>query len=267
LLAAQPRHNARSFGAIQSDLLSLPGLDLAALVARLTLRDAHEHMAQQQLTTWDGCLDGASVGATIYAATRYHLLREALRDAAGVLGVVVGLGPFASSPASSLRMRALPGLLARLARGDDDGLLARAFAKAVAELRASYGDDLARWSYGRTQRFTIRHPLGGVKGLGRLLNRGPLLVAGDIDTVCMGNIPRDPVAGPTCIAPSYRIICDTADWDTTLSVLPGGQSGHPGSRHYADQLGLWQRGAYKPLLWSRAKVEAASVARLALNPN
>jgi penicillin amidase len=41
-----------------------------------------------------------------------------------------------------------------------------------------------------------------------------------------------------------------------MSVHPGGQSGQPASRHYDDQLELWLRGMYHPVLWTRADVEA-----------
>jgi penicillin amidase len=45
------------------------------------------------------------------------------------------------------------------------------------------------------------------------------------------------------------------EWDRALFVLPPGQSGHPGSAHYADLLELWREVEYAPLLFSREAIE------------
>jgi penicillin amidase len=65
---------------------------------------------------------------------------------------------------------------------------------------------------------------------------------------------------------SYRHVLDLADWDRGLATSTPGQSGQPGSPHYADLLPLWQRGEYFPLAFSRAKVEEVTVHRLKLTP-
>jgi penicillin amidase len=50
-------------------------------------------------------------------------------------------------------------------------------------------------------------------------------------------------------------------------VLPPGQSGHPGSRHYADLLDLWRDVEYAPLLFSRAAVVQAVEEQAELVPS
>ena len=62
------------------------------------------------------------------------------------------------------------------------------------------------------------------------------------------------------------MIVDFGDLGRSLSVIPGGQSGHPLSRHYADQLELFVRGEYHPMLWTRAAVEANLEAETRLIP-
>jgi penicillin amidase len=62
------------------------------------------------------------------------------------------------------------------------------------------------------------------------------------------------------------MIVDLADFNRSLGVLPGGQWGQPGSRHYADQLPLWLRGEYHPMLWDRQAVEGNVESRLVLEP-
>lgn len=65
---------------------------------------------------------------------------------------------------------------------------------------------------------------------------------------------------------SVRLIIDVGDWDNSLCINAPGQSGDPGSPHYSDLALLWARGGYAPLLYSRAQVEEATVARVRLVP-
>ncbi len=65
---------------------------------------------------------------------------------------------------------------------------------------------------------------------------------------------------------TYRHVFDLADWDRGLATSAPGQSGQPGSPHYADLLPLWAEGKYFPLVYSRAKVQEHTRHRLVLNP-
>jgi penicillin amidase len=65
---------------------------------------------------------------------------------------------------------------------------------------------------------------------------------------------------------SYRLIADCADWDASLSSIPGGQSGQRGSSHYADQVEAWRRVAYHPLAYSRPAVQRFARHTLTLTP-
>jgi penicillin amidase len=105
-----------------------------------------------------------------------------------------------------------------------------------------------------------------VPALAPLLNRGPFAMGGDADTVRMGLAPRQYAVQPFYVAPSYRQICDTSSWDRSLSIHPPGQSGQPASRHYADFVRPYLEMEYHPMLWSRARVEDATVDRLVLEP-
>ncbi|MFL5801651.1 MAG: penicillin acylase family protein [Roseiflexaceae bacterium] len=275
LIEQTPRHDTASFAHIQGDLRSLPGLELAALADRLPATSVTAQHARDALAAWDGELTAESIGGTIYARLREKLLADALAEIAGPLGTVTGLGAFAAFPSADYYQRALPQVLRRAAARDDgwlpasrtwDAVLAEAWDATVAELQTEYGDDVRLWIYGRKHVLTFRHPLDAVPTLARLLDRGPFPTGGDVDTVRMGHLPRI-FAGPSFyVAPSYRQICDTADWDRSQSIHPPGQSGQPGSRHYADLLQHWLRVEYHPMLWSRARVEAAAVDRLTLEP-
>jgi penicillin G amidase len=275
LIEQTPRHDVASFARIQGDQRSLPGLDLAALADHLPAISVTAQHARDALARWDGELTAESIGGTIYARLREQLLRAAYAEIAGPLATATGLGAFASLPRAEYLDRALPGILRRIGERDDAWLpagrrwgdvLAAAWDATVTELRAAYSDDVRLWIYGRDHTLTFRHPLDAVPTLAKLLDRGPFPVGGDLDTVRMGYLPREFAGPPFYVAPSYRQICDLADWDRSQSIHPPGQSGQPGSRHYADLLQPWLRIQYHPMLWSRARVEAAAVERLTLEP-
>ena len=61
-----------------------------------------------------------------------------------------------------------------------------------------------------------------------------------------------------------RFVADMADLDGTRLVNFMGQSGHPASPHYGDQLGLWVNGESPRLVMSAAAVarEARHTLRL-----
>jgi len=275
LIAQTPRHDAASFTAIQGDQRSLPGLDLAALAGRLPAPTPAARQAREALAAWDGELTAESVGGAIYARLREKLLQEAYREVAEPLGQVAGLGAFAGLPGSAYMWRALPQVLDRLAARDDswlpdgrtgDDLLSAAWEATIAELRDELGDDPDEWRYGRYHTLTLRHPLGAAAALAPLLNRGPFPMGGDGDTVRMGNAPRQYAGQPFYIAPSYRQICDLSNWDLSLSIHSVGQSGQPGSKHYADLIDAWRTMQYHPMPWSRARVEDVVTERLTLEP-
>lgn len=279
LIARTPRHDAESFGRIHADRLSAPGRALAALAraGRLPLLpdEPLATLARDVLAIWDGNLIDDSVAGAIAATLLTTLQERAYRAIAGPLSTAVGLGAFATLPGRSFLQRSLPRLLDALAGGDtswlapDDtpeAILRDAWSTALAALRAAHGEEIALWRYGTNHALTLRGSLGALGPLGRLFNRGPFPLGGDLNTVCMGSRTLSPAGVEFYNGPSYRQICDPTDWDASRSVYPGGQSGHPASPHYADLLRLWLNDAYHPLLWSRPAITEATVATLVLTP-
>ncbi|MDW8212651.1 MAG: penicillin acylase family protein [Roseiflexaceae bacterium] len=274
LIEQTPRHDVESFARIHADVRSLPGLELAALAGRLPADDPLAQQARDALATWNGELSADSIGGTIYSRLRERLLSTIYADAAPAFDVTVGLGAFATLPGRDIAQRAFPRLLRRLIERDDrffgerttDEILTAAWNATLAELRAELGDDVTTWRYGRIHSLTIRHPLGSIPALATIFNRGPFPTGGDLDTVNMGYLPREFAGPPFYIAPSYRQICDTADWDRSQSIQPTGQSGHPGSRHYSDFVQPWLNVQYHPMPWSRSRVEEVAASRMTLQP-
>jgi penicillin G amidase len=77
-------------------------------------------------------------------------------------------------------------------------LLHRALRIALRDLKAHLGDDMDTWTWGRLNRIHFAHPLGSVKPLHLLFNRGPYPMSGDQDTLLRASgkpaFPFQPVA-------------------------------------------------------------------------
>ena len=125
-----------------------------------------------------------------------------------------------------------------------EGIVLRSFNDAVASLKKKYGSNTSRWQWGRIHRVTFVHPLGSVRILGMLfdLNSRTYHVGGSDHTVCpyfTYKTDFNAVYGA-----SVRHIFNTADWDKSLSVIPGGTSGVPGSEFYQSQVDAYVEGRF-----------------------
>ena len=66
--------------------------------------------------------------------------------------------------------------------------------------------------------------------------------------------------------PAMRMVANLGDWDQSLMVIPGGESGQLGSSHYSDQFSFWYEG--KPIFapFSDAAETRAKKHTLTLKP-
>ena len=83
VLAASDEHDLDTFAGLQTDLLSLPGLETARRLSRLRPRDQRETAAIEHLRSWDGVMDADSIAATIYQAFTLRFARELAREVIG----------------------------------------------------------------------------------------------------------------------------------------------------------------------------------------
>ena len=273
---------------MQADALSLAGRAWTAAVLALhdrgwlTPQSEHEIQALDFVARWDGTMFPESAGAAIYMLWRRALLRELYEAQVGDLAAsYLGRGPHpVVASANTYAFRHSRRLIERLKRAaaqersagiaEDTELrqaLQQSFSAAVTELRQHAGEEPHRWQLAAIHRVTFSHPFGTQRIIGRLFNRGPLPVPGDNDTLFAS--PPEPAAlyDRAAAIPAYRIIVDFAPGGETTAALAGGQSGHPLSREYANQIGAWRRVALgHPLLLERAAIEREARATLRLSP-
>ncbi len=272
LIEARPLHDTASFQAIQTDRYN------ANLVRLRDLLHARGSLAEPEgplLERWDGRLDPGSAGAAVIQSIYRALARSmALRAAGPAAEIVLGRGLSGVSSLGSFHFRLQGEVVAAAERAsapwfdgeaDRDRQLAGAAARAVERLRRDLGADPGRWRWGALHHIEFTHPLRAVPGLGKWLSRGPFPSGGDVNTVSQSAeaVWRDD--GETLVAPGYRQVLDLADWDRARFMLPTGNSGIPGHDRYDDCIADYLAGRYRPLLYTRAAIEAAAEHRLVLS--
>ena len=132
-------------------------------------------------------------------------------------------------------------------------LLLKALRNAIDILTTKYGPSIEKWKWGNIHTFTLAHPFSHANKEAKILNAGPFKLGGDPNTLNPGSY--NPSQGFNVLSgPSYRQIHDLSDWDKSIGILPGGQSGLPFHKHYKDLVKLWVRGNYVPYLYTREAI-------------
>ena len=120
--------------------------------------------------------------------------------------------------------------------------LARTASEAVAQVRARFGADPAGWRWGAAHQAMWRHPLSN-EATASVFDLGPAPVPGCADTVNNTGTGTGYDVG-VIGGVEYRLVADLADPTRILAVQNAGNSGQPGSPHYADGFEPWLAGRY-----------------------
>ena len=148
-------------------------------------------------------------------------------------------------------------------RSDKRGLITAALNAAVATLADRLGSEPAHWRLDQQLHVVLRHQLGNaVPALGWLFNRPDAPWGGSTATVGRA---RYSYARPFAVdtGATVRAVAAMTAAPELAAVIPGGQSGHPLSTHYADQFPAWLAGDLHPIA---PRAPTASADRLTLLP-
>lgn len=295
LLAETDRMTLDDHRRIQNDSISLLAQRfLAAALPALRetpVTDPDLARAIDLLSAWNGDMVVDSIPATLYFGWLVHFTDSAVAQAVGdanakTLLAKAGKAGFPRMPfyeiAYELVLRWLEGTNAAGRKNghqpsaNDDGppawvgdvrpLLLPALRQTLAVLHQKFGRDPASWTWGRVHQVAFEHEMTRLPGLGRLWKPVSIPAPGDGFTINQSDLSPHFPPDPATIIASCRLIIDVGAWDDCLAALPGGQSGHPASPHYQDRIAEWREGRYFPLLFSRAKIEAAAQGTWRLEP-
>jgi len=246
---------------LQSDVLSLPALQLIDLLRRTVAREPSSPAAEL-LLRWDGEVKRDSAAAALSEVWLQIVTRETM-DLAVPPPVRLTVEVWSPHQVLGFLQDSNHQGVATLA-ATRDAILRKSLDRAWGEMERLQGPDPAKWSWGQMHRVHFRHPLDQVSEAAALVDLGPVPRPGDDYTVNATGYSGDSfdqVSGA-----SYREILDLNDWDHSVAVNVPGQSGQPGSPHYSDLLPLWSEGKYFPLVYSREAVEREATDKLVLEP-
>lgn len=238
VLSGQTRHTVEDSIQLQLDVVSVAARRFAAVLQRYR-PGWNGHVAQMaaRLASWDCDLRAESVEASLYQTWVEHLYP--LIFPAGV------------RPPLEVLLRALE------SGADRRRELSDAAEQAWHDLEKRLGANANAWTWGRLHTITFRHPLDVPAWA-----RGPIPRPGDATTPnATGGAGFRQVNGA-----SYRQVIDLSNWDRSVVTNTPGESGNPGSRHYADLLAPWAAGQYHPLPFSRRAVVSSSYTTINLRP-
>jgi penicillin amidase len=227
--------------------------------------------ARQMLLGWDGRMSGDSAAAALYACVWQRLVTEIFRDQYPEAEWPMTASGRAENAVHFLLQDPSAALwddITTPARETRDEILVRSFRRGYSSLVDAEGNDPRKWRWDKIHTITfVNQTLGksGVAPLEKIFNRGPFPVPSGPTEVNAEAWDRKRPFEVT-LYPSMRFIVDMGSLSHALSVLPTGQSGHPGNRHYDDFIRLWQKVEYHPALWDRADIERASRSKLILTP-
>ncbi len=257
-LAGTHPHTVEDFERLQHDTTAWTASRLVPLLA--PLRDPRNEVeaARLQLLQWDGRVSADSPAAALYVfwedalgrlLPEKHLTPDLLKDYVSRAGLSVA--PFLKPTAAWFD-------------GDPaatrDRLLLDALAAAVDRMRAA-GTTHGPPTWGAVHALIFKHPLAITQAGRERFDIGPFSLSGYSGTV-LSTFPSTDVAGGA----SFREIIDVSDWDRSVWTQAPGQSGSPGSPHFADLAQPWASGAYFQMAFSAEAVDANADTILMLQP-
>jgi len=249
--------------ALQMDYLSIPARQIIPMYNDLTANGKLEKQALQQLQSWNYKMEANSVAAGIYRE-----LEDQLKEA-----FINSNVPTSSKPHLTIQTKRVIDWLTypdgSFGKDPIDGrnqILITALSNTVKTLTKKLKtNDINKWQYGQEnyKHITLKHPLSNAvtPDMRDRLDVGPAPRGGYGLTVnSTGSGDNQPSGG------SFRIICDTGDWDHTLATNNPGQNGNPDHPHYKNLFDMWAKDQYFPLFYSRKKVESVSYEIIKLMP-
>lgn len=277
-LAGQGRHDSRSMIAMQYDQTSPFVGKLQAMFNDPLMHDslrqaiaalpadqrARAEEALQRLLAFDGRLAASSADAALYAAFLHESARQIFLDELGPedspawQALVETAGTSYSAQADHLLGRPDSPFWddQRTEQQEDKpAILARSLAASIELLESRLGPDRRSWQWGRLHSYAWQsdssrlapymspRQRAGIQTLKGYLDRGPYQAGGDHSTLNVSAYAwgRD---FDTTLIPAMRLIVDFAADEPMLGLNSTGQSGNPASRHYADGIDAWLKGAY-----------------------
>jgi len=220
---------------VQTDTYSYPHAFLAdqlSAATKTTLpQDDRAKKLIEGLKDWNGIADADSPEVSFLEETRLAAIALLLEP---YLGKETRLYSWRSTAFLQKILTERPSKWLPTAYKTYDDLLSGAADRAVARLAEISGKSrVDAWAWKQFDALDIVHPLGRTGLLKELLSITGKLQSGTA---------YSPRAATKHHGPAMRFVANLGNWDDSIMLIPGGQSGQPGSSHYTDQFPYWYDG-------------------------
>ena len=220
---------------VQADTYSYPDFFLAEQLAPASkIAPPKDPRAQKLIALskdWNGIADSDSTVVPFLEATRRAALKLVLQP---VLGDDTNLYQWRSTTFLQRVLTERPPSWLPSAYKSYDELLVAAADQAVQQLQRDTGSPkIENWPWKRFDSLDMFHPLGREGWLKKLFS---------ITGKPQSGTAFSPRAATRHHGPAMRFVANPGNWDDSLMLIPGGQSGQLGSSHYSDQFRYWYEG-------------------------
>jgi penicillin G amidase len=270
LLDGLEKPSIDTFKQMQLDVKSRQAERLVPGILSLAYSDPGARKAAALLADWDFTVASGSTAALIYEVFMHKFPEALLEEILGPgISMFMHLGGFIVNCADVLlavgHEGGKPEEMELLGGRELRDVCETALIKTV-ELISDLCGDESNWTWGHLHRYMFRHP--GADGIfsSYLLNRGPFPGGGDGATV-RAAIPHSGKRTNNLEQyeiqhiQSMRLVTSLHDIDDTYVIGPMGQSGRPGTTHYADMLPLYLNGELTKLPLSRLGAEELAASK------
>lgn len=268
LITAKDKLGMEDFKSMQQDVSSIPGKAFAKHFLSITFENKEIEKLKSVLEQWDGNLNENSIGGTLYKVTKEKVIRrlyDYLIPDKDLVNELLGKGYSPSFGISNTFLGHNTANLLQLLDNDDswciqqygskEKLLKDGFEDAILYLKERLGKDSQKWQWSNLHQMEMPHALSIQKPLDKIFGLGPYPIGGDTDTPFQTYPNNVEKFDGEIVTASYRQIIDMGNFDNSLAIAPGGQSGNLASPFYASQVKDWLKGNFHPMCWSRKAVE------------
>jgi penicillin G amidase len=234
-------HTIETFQRIQDDTASYSAEQLVPFFTVLDYREDELNALRDWLGEWDTRYDADSPQAFFYAHLWAALLDDIYRDQ---LPEDITSGGNERQQWATYTLMNAPehewwdDIATNTVETRDD-ILQRSFEGAAAAAIEMGGEDRAAWRWDNVHTNTVIHnPLGqsGTTLIENMFNRGPFRTYGTDGSLKNMRWDAADGLGVSGSVVSQRFIVDFSDFSNSVSIIPTGQSGHPFSAYYDDQI-------------------------------
>jgi penicillin amidase len=226
--------------ALQGDIVSLQAVEIKDLLTGIEPASERGREAVRLIADWTGDVSRDRPEPLLLAAWVASLSRAIFADELGDL-----YDPQSPPPPKVLvdaftKRRYWCDDITTPAAESCEELIERSLEQALTDLKADWGRDMSRWRWGDAHKARFAHPVLGQVPLLRRWATQEIRTDGDNATLSRGTYRIDGGHFPHVHGPTLRAVIDLADLNDSRFLIVPGQSGHPMSSHYSDQLKDWR---------------------------